>query len=492
MEHKPTIYFGPPGTGKTTKLLSIVEEALAGGTPPDRIGYLSFSKKAATEAATRACAKFNMSFNDLPYFKTLHALAYNQLSLKKTEVMDDAHLEKFAEAVGLPFSSRRTEEDLFRDSATLGDKLLSLWNYKEAKMITSEEVLRQLAFVDVLPRDIDKFGADLCSYKKDNDLLDFGDMLTQWRGSVKFELLIIDEAQDLTPVQWKLAERLMENARRVIIAGDDDQAIYEWAGAEPAPLIEMDANRIVLPKSYRLPSSIKELCDQIIRRVAERQPKQWSSREAVGRVSYESSIYDLDMSEGNWLILARHHFLLTPIQQQLRNCGYIYKSGKNWSNETPAVTAIIDYEKFRKGAVLTEHSARRLSTFIINYKAPEQLPRNCKFEDMKFPFEGTPDWMTALNRISPYEREYYRSCLRNGERLTKPGRIEISTIHGAKGGEADNVILLPTVNSRVFSALEHRPDPEHRLFYVAASRAKNTLFLVNPTGDSYYNFPEHT
>ena len=44
---KTKIILGPPGTGKTHNLLNLVEEELAKGTPPDRIAFLAFTKKAA-------------------------------------------------------------------------------------------------------------------------------------------------------------------------------------------------------------------------------------------------------------------------------------------------------------------------------------------------------------------------------------------------------------------------------------------------------------
>ena len=68
--------FGPPGTGKTTALLNMVDKALESGVQPQEIAFLAFTKKAATEAKERAAERFHLDLkNDLVYFRTLHSLA---------------------------------------------------------------------------------------------------------------------------------------------------------------------------------------------------------------------------------------------------------------------------------------------------------------------------------------------------------------------------------------------------------------------------------
>ena len=68
--------FGPPGTGKTTALLNMVDDALQSGIAPMNIAFLAFTRKAANEAKERAAARFNLDpKKDLFYFRTLHSLA---------------------------------------------------------------------------------------------------------------------------------------------------------------------------------------------------------------------------------------------------------------------------------------------------------------------------------------------------------------------------------------------------------------------------------
>ena len=99
MQSRVNIILGPPGTGKTTTLLNIVDEAIESGVPPERIAYLAFTRKAAYEAQSRAMVRFNIDEDKLPYFRTLHSLAFRQLGIQRDEVMTENHYRKFGKAL---------------------------------------------------------------------------------------------------------------------------------------------------------------------------------------------------------------------------------------------------------------------------------------------------------------------------------------------------------------------------------------------------------
>ena len=68
----------------------------------------------------------------------------------------------------------------------------------------------------------------------------------------------------------------------------------------------------------------------------------------------------------------------------------------------------------------------------------------------------------------------------NGEQLNKKPRIELSTIHAAKGGESQNVVLLTDLTKTTMETYEKNADDENRLFYVGATRTKENVHSIAP------------
>ena len=110
-----TIVLGPPGTGKTETLLGKVEDHLK-ETDPNKIGFFAFTQKAAYEARDRAMKKFDYTEDDLPYFRTLHSLAFRRLGIKKENVMQKRHYQDFGKKIAMHIAAMNplsiNEQDL--------------------------------------------------------------------------------------------------------------------------------------------------------------------------------------------------------------------------------------------------------------------------------------------------------------------------------------------------------------------------------------------
>ena len=83
---------------------------------------------------------------------------------------------------------------------------------------------------------------------------------------------------------------------------------------------------------------------------------------------------------------------------------------------------------------------------------------------------------------------YIKSLLDSGDDLMKKSRIKVSTIHGVKGEECENVVLFTGLEKIIHDAALNNPDPEHRLFFVGVTRAKENLYIMEPNEDDYENY----
>jgi superfamily I DNA/RNA helicase len=89
-------------------------------------------------------------------------------------------------------------------------------------------------------------------------------------------------------------------------------------------------------------------------------------------------------------------------------------------------------------------------------------------------------WHQAMDKLPEQDRAYIIAMLRRGEQFTAVPRITVSTIHGAKGGEAENVVVFTDLSPAADQQMSLNPDDMHRTFYVAITRSLKNLFLVEP------------
>ena len=88
-------------------------------------------------------------------------------------------------------------------------------------------------------------------------------------------------------------------------------------------------------------------------------------------------------------------------------------------------------------------------------------------------------------------KKYIKSILKSGDDLSTDPRIELSTIHGAKGRERENIVLCIDYGTETQSAMLSQkaaedPNSTHRLFFVGVTRAMQRLYVLSPLTSHYY------
>ena len=101
-----SLILGGPGSGKTTYLVNLIEQYLEKGVAPQDIAFVSFTKKAISEAVNRCCNKFNLKEKDFAYFRTIHSLAYRQIGMQQRQVFNNSHLKNLSIVTGYELSNR--------------------------------------------------------------------------------------------------------------------------------------------------------------------------------------------------------------------------------------------------------------------------------------------------------------------------------------------------------------------------------------------------
>jgi DNA helicase II / ATP-dependent DNA helicase PcrA len=478
------IILGPPGTGKTTSLLRIVEGALSRGVLPERIAYLAFTRKAANEAKERAMAQFGFDEQRFPYFRTLHSLAFKELGLSRNEVMGNPDYRKLGKALGVEFKGIYDENLGMHTGPGLGDKCSRIESLARVTLRGLEEQHNLSHTNDLTLHAVKQYDASLRKYKHENGLLDFTDMLERYDSALPVDVCIFDEAQDLSSLQYKMAIRAASEASEVYIAGDDDQAIFGWAGADVNKFLSLKGDVVVLPQSYRVPRSVHKVALGILDRIKHRYTKPWSPKIELGSVEHIADEGQINFDAGGtWMCLARSKYMLNRFRKVARQQGFSYSYNGEHSLETQETRAIMTWERVRSGKRASLYEAKNMKQFLpftVTLKKQEDYG----VEDFSLS-TGSGDWMQVLRGIAPEEREYLRSCLRNDQKFNDKPRISISTIHQSKGGEADNVVLLTDVGKLSYE--NSHTDEENRVWYVAATRARENLFVVQPRSLRHYS-----
>ncbi len=461
-------YFGPPGTGKTHKLISKAKAYIRIGTPLDKVGYFAFTKKAAKVAKKR----MSIDSDKLDYFRTIHSFAYQQLNLTNDKVMQPQDYVNIGKELNIKvkwYDKYNKEEIFYLNIESPYFKMIGRAMNRDIT-IREEYDRNEHNRKEIKWHILNNLDQNLKEYKRIKNKLDFNDMIKELikkEDLPKFKVIFIDEAQDLSPLQWKLFDKLKKQADHIYLAGDDDQAIFAWAGADVNRFIEEPGKERVLKYSKRVSKAVQEQSELALEKIRGlRRQKDYYSRNYQGESLYINNLDQINLMDGKWLILTRTIHRLVNMTKELKKRNLYYQTNRDKSFSVRLYNASVNYNSWCRKKILDEKELKDIEEYI---GAPQKE------------WNSNVEWFEAFQNAPLLEREYIKNMIDNNENLDEPARIWLSTIHAAKGGEEDNVIICLDLGFKIKKSIkksDDKNDEEHRVWYVGSTRARNNLYRL--------------
>jgi len=445
------------GVGKT---FTIVEGANRDNG--NKKAFLAFNKSIATELGERLP-------NDVEA-KTFHALGFAALRAAgiKTKVNNFKVKNIIDDILGRDFYAQPLVKliSLIKGSLTDAEDTSSIHGLIDEYNVEFKSDREEAIALANIP-------AILNRCMQNTSMIDFDDMI--WLPLVlnmplpTFDTLFVDEAQDFNEMQRELISRCVGNGRCIIV-GDPNQAIYGFRGADSNSMNmfsqrlengSREIKRFSLSLTWRCPKSV----------VAE-------ANRYVTNFNCRS-----DAEDGNVMVNAA----FTPLEGDMVLCRY----------NAPLVSAFYDLILQGKSAYIL---GRDMTKGLIN--AVKKITSNERMGSEEFIDLLKQDYAFQYNKLVQAEKfnqannlEDKHECLlilsskadtvggiiaeikRVFDNNDK-GEIMLSTVHKAKGLEADNVYILAT--ERMPHPKATNPKEERNICYVAITRAKKNLFYCGP------------
>lgn len=479
-----TVILANAGSGKTRRLIEEVSRELE-KRRPEEIAFVTFTRKGAEEGLRRVCSKLMYEPDDLPYFRTLHSLTFHALNLKANQMFGRLDQRKFNKEYG--YQVNRCEVDTGKVPPTQDTMYLDFYDLERSGALTT----RQTAEADISQGYYKRLIHDYEEYKAREQKVDFFDCLIKYKdcgNALPVKVAMIDEAQDITALQWRVIEKAFAKAEKIIIAGDDKQSIFSYSGARPDFLIQLSKQYKVehLAKSYRIPYKVYELAVAITKFIGEKTEQRAEPREENGEGSI-TRLNELDrlinfIDEGSavrnretasWYILARNNCFLDEPKRLLEEHTVPYWTADGFFMGGQVMKKLKDYAKFSLVGFKDE-------------KKKEDFQRKYGIEDLSRPF-------TESNLFNEEKKWVYASYIEKygmkklEEMCDWNPQILVSTVHHVKGGEAENVAFMLDTTRRTTGNIYNDIDEELRILYVGVTRTKENLYLIDSKNGQGYD-----
>ena len=474
------------GAGKTYTLIKCVEEI-----PGDkRILLSSFNRDIANvlKKKTKDMPNVNAS--------TLHSLGLQMLQRNfpnEELALDEFKYKSYLNRNIKSLSSINTYELKKRDFARYMNNIEDFVNFGRCYLC---ETIKDLEFIEDR-YDIDtiadekEVALDILEYgKHDLSLIDYTDMI--WLPNVLFckpigmqyDWIFVDEAQDLSVCQREIILKCRKINTRMCLVGDSEQSLYAFSSADPESfkMLKQLPNTTSLPLSisYRCANKIVDFASKIVPTI---EPNN-DGRE--GEVKYN---VQLDEIKDGDMVLCRNN---APLMQVYVD---FIKQGKKCFIRGKDIGLNLKNMVKRTGIDVLNKNLQEDGVFIRLYDALFDIINDI-IGKYNVTYHDAVESAIVSNRLDMIKAlEILSDDINTADELIekinnifsdrKKGGISLSTIHKAKGLEAENVYiacrhLMPS--SRAKKDWEIRQ--EYNLMYVAYTRAKNILGFIDDTAFS--------
>jgi len=386
--------------------------------------------------------------------------------------------------------------------------------------------------------DIEWAHKNLTAYKKQNFLVDFEDMLYKaLPDNVKFgdyKMVMVDEVQDLTDLEWAVIKKLANNTEELHLVGDDDQAIYGWKGAKVTTFQKWPCKKediTILNKTHRLPHNIHYFVTQeIIPEIKNRMGNKYQVvKKDLGKIYTTSNLDGLSRrvkESTSIMFCGRTNAACRPYVEFLKEEGIPWEQkirggkaqGFQSSINAEDTQAIKNWHVLKTGGSISGRDVVKLydrlkdglikkgkKTYLSN---KDTCPKEFTDKDRTFDYKELKEkyflladvdksWHDCLTFETTRKKsrdkpnalfdddldytEYVKSCWDKDRNLKS--NILVATVHGVKGMERDVVVLSWDWGGSLSSfrnGTEEQEDEEVRTCYVGATRAKKTLIIYQP------------